>query len=280
MEPFLDTLILPVVEQLAPSRVLEIGCDEGAMTIPLLEWCRKSGAHLDVIDPAPRFEAKVRDKRLLSSVTIHRDLSVNVLPTIEHPGLALIDGDHNYYTVKSELEILAGMENMEFPLCFLHDTGWPYGYRDGYYDPQNIPAEHLQPNRQGGVIPGEDRLIEAGGLNSKIFHAVVSGGPRNGLRAAIEHFLQESGLGLSRMDIPCFNGLTILAHSAHLEGSKTLKHLFEDPTGWFWQSRLLEKIEVERNRLLLQVFDSDRRSKAPLRRIAMKMRRWLSSTRH
>ena len=34
------------------------------------------------------------------------------------------------------------------PLLVLHDVGWPYGRRDLYYDPDDIPASTASPWRK------------------------------------------------------------------------------------------------------------------------------------
>ena len=79
------------------------------------------------------------------------------------PTAALIDGDHNWYTVVNELRMLrdnarAGREPL--PVLILHDVGWPYGRRDLYYDPSTIPEEHRQPHRKAGMRLGRAELVD------------------------------------------------------------------------------------------------------------------------
>ena len=57
---------------------------------------------------------------------------------------ALVDGDHNWYTVYNELKMLAATARdagAPLPLLIMHDVCWPYGRRDLYYAPERIPEE-------------------------------------------------------------------------------------------------------------------------------------------
>ena len=77
--------------------------------------------------------------------------------------MVLIDGDHNWYTVLSELETIERLcdeRGQGFPLVLLHDIGWPYGRRDLYYDPASIPEEHRKPYDKKGMLPGVPGLVE------------------------------------------------------------------------------------------------------------------------
>ncbi len=82
---------------------------------------------------------------------------------------ALIDGDHNWYTVINEVRMLADKseaQGHEFPLTLLHDVGWPYGRRDQYCDPDAIPDEYRQPIHSGGLWPGEEGLHDGAASTS------------------------------------------------------------------------------------------------------------------
>ena len=71
--------------------------------------------------------------------------------------MALVDGDHNWYTVDLELRMLAEAARREdepLPILILHDVLWPYGRRDLYYDPTNIPSEFRQPYATTGNAAG------------------------------------------------------------------------------------------------------------------------------
>ena len=87
----------------------------------------------------------------------HLGISHDVLPTLPPADVALIDGDHNWFTVYHELKMLAATSReagAPLPLLVLHDVAWPYGRRDLYYEPSRIPEEFRQPHRQGRHAAG------------------------------------------------------------------------------------------------------------------------------
>jgi hypothetical protein len=103
----------------------------------------------------------------------------------------LIDGDHNWYTVFNELRLIHEQALLRpGGYIFLHDVDWPYGRRDLYYQPDTIPAEFRHPFAEKGIVRGQSRLAEVGGLNSRNYqNALEEGGPKNGVLTAIEDFL-------------------------------------------------------------------------------------------
>jgi hypothetical protein len=96
------------------------------------------------------------------------------------------------------------------PLIVLHDVAWPYGRRDLYYDPSNIPDEFQQPWDNKGISPTQSALLAEGGLNSHLCHAVEEGGPRNGVLTAVEDYLKETDVPFVAARIPAVFGLGIL----------------------------------------------------------------------
>src|ERR1700693_4108779 len=120
---------------IAPERVVEIGALRGDTTVSLLDSLG-ADAQLHVIDPAPQFDPSEHARRFAGRYVFHRDLSLNVLRTLDPVDIALIDGDHNWYTVVNELRLLrdrADAAARPAPVFVLHDVCWPYGRRDGYY---------------------------------------------------------------------------------------------------------------------------------------------------
>ena len=86
----------------------------------------------------------------------HRDTSHNVLPELVSMDAALVDGDHNWYTVYHELKMLeagARRSGALLPVLIMHDVGWPYGRRDLYYDPDGCPRGASPAVRAGGYAP-------------------------------------------------------------------------------------------------------------------------------
>ena len=162
MRRFFDAVVKPLLDLLVPAHILEIGAAEGANSAMLAGWCEGRQASLDVIDTAPRFDpaAFERDHHPVK-VIVGR--SLDLIPHIHPPDIALIDGDHNWYTVYHELNALAGLaaaHGKPFPVCVFHDTAWPYGRRDLYYDPSSIPEAHRRPWKRGPVVPNHPGIAD------------------------------------------------------------------------------------------------------------------------
>ena len=62
-------------------------------------------SELHVIDPVPAFDPDEHERRFGGRYVFHRDLSLNVLDRCGAFDVALIDGDHNWYTVYNELRV-------------------------------------------------------------------------------------------------------------------------------------------------------------------------------
>jgi SAM-dependent methyltransferase len=215
----------PLIEAAEPHTILEIGIRDGATTRLLLEYAANHDAVVHGIDPAPQSGAEELADRHPGRFVLHRALSLHALPAVGAVDCALIDGDHNWYTVLNELRLLAQASGpgKRFPLTFLHDVGWPYGRRDLYYDPQTIPPEHRQQFRRAGVVPGQAQLSDEGGLNRKAWHAVAQRTPRNGVLTAVEDFIAESDAELTLELVAGFAGLGILVSDQHLAANEPLR---------------------------------------------------------
>jgi hypothetical protein len=73
---------------------------------------------------------------------------VAAIPQLETPDVALIDGDHNWATVYSELNQLharAEQTGHAPPIVISHDVAWPYARRDMYYNPDDLEASQKHP---------------------------------------------------------------------------------------------------------------------------------------
>ena len=130
--------------------------------------------------PGPRLRPeRARAGQFPGRYVFHEALSLDVLPTLEPMDAALIDGDHNWYTVYNELRLLADgarRAGAPLPVMIMHDVLWPYGRRDLYYAPEQIPEEFRQPYAQKGMRPGGKKLLERGGLNPTMCNALEEGG--------------------------------------------------------------------------------------------------------
>jgi len=122
MFQFWDILIEPLIRASGPKRVLEIGAFKGQTTVRLLE---RLGAdvELHVVDPLPAFDPDEHAARFAGRYVFYREPSLDVLPKLPPVDLALIDGDHNWYTVYNELRLLAAcanavpIEGVRWPAC-------------------------------------------------------------------------------------------------------------------------------------------------------------------
>ena len=174
MYQFWNDVVAPVIEAARARRIVEVGALRGENTEQMLERLGPE-VELHVIDPLPDFDPRDHEARFAGRYVFHRDLSVNVLGDLPPMDVALIDGDHNWYTVHTELQLLDQVSRAAgapFPVAILHDVGWPYGRRDLYYDPDTIPEEHRQSWNREGIRRGRSELVPGGGgLNAQLANA-------------------------------------------------------------------------------------------------------------
>lgn len=205
-------IILAALEITGARHVTEVGAEFGTMTKRLLDYTSEKSGKLFAIDPKPAPEAEdlFEGER---HATLLKDLSLNALPSISADA-CLIDGDHNYYSVYRESEIVWSQTQAEdrFFLVFYHDVGWPCGRRDSYYDPDSIPEEFRHPHSFDlGVAPGEPELVEGGFRGEGVWAwALHEGGPRNGVLTAVEDFVKGKEDRLAWAFIPAVFGLGVL----------------------------------------------------------------------
>ena len=190
MDKHLESIIRPILDQRMPQCLLEIGVCEGAMTLPLLRWCKKNNARLTSLDPvawsghlpeeiragygdyifknreaaaaaeiaAPYLE-QAQEEGLLEYWDCVKDLSLNYLSSAGGKFDAVfIDGDHNFYTVYNELLHLDD-RTTDGAVIFLHDVAGKWPRQDQYYDSTNVPAEFIGGSRQG-VLTAIDAFLE------------------------------------------------------------------------------------------------------------------------
>jgi hypothetical protein len=227
--PFWEVVIAPLVRAVAPSTIVEIGALRGDTTMSLLDSLG-SDVRLHVIDPVPQFDPAEHAQRFRGEYIFHRDTSLNVLPTLEPVDVALIDGDHNWYTVYNELRLLESQArdaDQPPPVFILHDVSWPYGRRDGYYAPDRIPRRFRQPNAQLGLERGNAGLLAEGGLNRHVWNAEHEGGSRNGVRTALDDFLAVDPSAFHTVVLDFFVGLAIAAPAERLASQHELAAMLD-----------------------------------------------------
>jgi cephalosporin hydroxylase len=250
MFPLWDVAIAPVLHAAQARRIVEIGAWRGETTERILGDLGPD-AELDVIDPAPAFDPAGHEERFPGRYRFHRALSLDVLPTLGPVDAALIDGDHNWYTVYNELRLLAEEARRHgtgLPVLILHDALWPYGRRDLYYVPEQIPAEFRQPWARAGINLGMKRLHPSKGLNPTMCNAEEEGGPRNGVMTGLEDFLAEHPRPVRKLVLPIYFGLAIVVEEdrigAHPEIDKALDRL-ESAEGRYELLEVAEELRLK-----------------------------------
>ena len=215
MHRFWTSVVEPLLSALRPETIVEVGAASGSHTQLLVRWAEEYGAVLHVVDPGPAFDVEQMERDHPDAFVMHRATSLNALPAITNPGAVLVDGDHNWYTVFHELQLL-DQNCKQWPVTLHHDVDWPYGRRDMYYEPSTIPVEYHQPFRRSGIVYGQSALA-AGEVNDGLLNARHEGGPRNGVLTAIEDFMDSTQRDLELFAAPGPSGLGLLIDGATLE---------------------------------------------------------------
>jgi cephalosporin hydroxylase len=247
---FWNDVVAPVIEAAEARRIVEVGALRGENTERMLERLGPQ-VELHVIDPLPEFDPSEHEQRFAGRYVFHRDLSVNVLGDLPPMDVALIDGDHNWYTVHTELRLLADVARTAgepFPVAILHDVCWPYARRDLYYNPDTIPAEHRHRWQRAGIRPGQSELVTVGGLNADLANAEHEAGPRNGVMTGLEDFVAAYDRPLRMVVLPIYFGLAIVVEEARLRTHPALARildLLESPSGKDMLLRLAEQIRLD-----------------------------------
>jgi cephalosporin hydroxylase len=253
MFPLWDVAIRPLLHAARVRRVVEIGALRGETTVKMLNDLGPD-AELHVIDPVPDFDPTEHEKQFPGRYVFHEALSLDVLPTLEPVDAALIDGDHNWYTVYNELRLLADgarRGGKPLPLMILHDVLWPYGRRDLYYSPDQIPDEYRQPYAQKGMRPRTKQLIDRGGLNPTMHNALEEGGPRNGVMTGVDDFVAEYDKPLRVVVLPIYFGLAIVVEKARLKRQPELAAALDRLESAQGRLDLLEVAEQVRLRAMI-----------------------------
>lgn len=209
------TAFWDIIEELLnltqPTRLVEIGGDQGKFTEKLCAWAKPRQASVHVIETQPTTALKQIIEHY-PFATLHVGRSLEILPRLDRATGFVIDGDHNYYTVYNELQLITHHHTPQ--LILFHDVGWPWGRRDMYYDPNSIPEDQRQAyvtDPQLGILPGQPGVVSQKGLRSqgRFAFAKVEGGAHNGVLTAVQDFLSENS-DYQLFTIECVFGLGIL----------------------------------------------------------------------
>ncbi len=223
MHRFFDHITKPLLDLLPVRSILQMGAGTGELGELLAAYCEARHAKLTIIEPFRQFDADAMTKRYTSHVNLPRGSSLELLPTLLAFDVVFIDGDPNYSTVHRELCLIqdhARKHGVSFPVTLIHNTGWPYAFRDRYRDPGSIPETERHTYTEGGLTLSSAIPLEDCGISARSFHAIREGGPKNGVATAVEDFLGKSANTLLRYSIAGFHGLTILI-------PRELDHLYD-----------------------------------------------------
>jgi hypothetical protein len=259
-------VVAPLVAAAEPDVVVEIGVYRGAITKLVLRTTEERGSVVHAIDPAPQedFDVEAVQQQYGERFVFHRAMSLEALPGIRDADVVLIDGDHNWYTVYNELTTIARIaaeEDRPFPLTLMHDVDWPYADRDMYYVPDTVPAEYRHPYERRGILPGRDELVDDGGLNADVDNAVVAGGPRNGVKTAVDDFLAEVEAPVAFNSVIGFFGLGVLFDERQLERRPALRERIAELDSPEWLKEQCRRIERGRLMSLMQLEAAARRAR-------------------
>jgi len=132
------------LQQIEKPNVIEIGVDTGATLIPLVQFLSrtKNQFNFDAVDVLLQEPLAIMLKNLLLQqdsqrvlFTIQNSLEYLKTTAVENKReyhLALVDGDHNYYTVSNELELLHPMMS-ESSIIICDDYHGRWSERDLFY---------------------------------------------------------------------------------------------------------------------------------------------------
>lgn len=227
--------------------MVEIGSESGANTRELLSFVTEREGELWCVEPDPTLEVEQLDGQE-DRLHLVRGRSPGALTDVEACDAYIIDGDHNYWTVLHELDHIAQSAG-RLPLVILHDVRWPSGRRDQYYAPDALPAGAVHPHSwQLGSVPDREEAVE-GGFRGRGGFAIAlhEGGERNGVRTAVEDFMDARG-DLRFAVVPAIFGLGVV-YPASAPYADKLDQLLAP----YADSPLLERLERNRIDLYLEL---------------------------
>jgi hypothetical protein len=219
-----SSVIAPLIEALQPRTIVETGAGAGRLTKRVLMAAGAQGAVLHAIDPSPKLDPRLLDE-FGGRLRIHAERSVDVIGRLGPVDLALLDGDPNWHTVRSELTMLeqsAEGADRAAPVVIAHHAHWPFGRRDGYHDPDVIPETERRTHTSLGLVPGH-RNPSPDGLKLTPSCAVSEFEARSGVMTGIEDAIGASTREWSVIDIPGFHGIAVLADARVLEEKPVVK---------------------------------------------------------
>jgi hypothetical protein len=249
MVKFWEVAVQPILEATKSNVIAEVGVARGIQTKRILQYCVENNKCLHAVDPKPQFDVDEFKKVYGDAFIFHKGYSLDVLQELPKLDAALMDGDHNWYTVYHELLLIEKPhidDPVSFPILFFHDIAWPYGRRDLYYDPATVPEEFRQHYDKQGLYMGEKGFAQDNGLNSMFCNAIEEGGERNGVLTGIEDFIKQSKIEFELINIPYNFGLGIIIAKDRIRNEPRLQQALDHLTSAEGMRELLEHFEFFR----------------------------------
>jgi len=255
-----NTIIEPIFNNIKPKKIIEIGSNYGINTKNIINYCHENNGFLVTIDSNPKFNLEQLKKEYPNLFNFMKNDNLNSLKSLNNYDLILIDDDPNWYTVYNELKIIEKKFNEnEFPIILLHNIGWPYGKRDLYYYPENIPKEYLNPYEKLGIIPNKNDLTK-NGMNNNLNNTIYENTPKNGVYTAVEDFLKETKIKLKFKKINAYHGLGILYQEKNISTRDLNKILLKSDICGILEKEYLNKILIKNseNKELKKIYDENK----------------------
>jgi hypothetical protein len=204
------SLFREVFEQVYAHRtirtVVEVGVETGQVSGIYTEL---GAERVYCVDPFPSDElrASLAANDKLELVEKFSPAALAELPVAD---LYVIDGDHNYATVRGEVDWI--LANAPDAVIVFHDLMWPSGRRDFYYQPTTLADEDRHPDTEEGPTVWHDGITPAGFIGAGAFtFATEAGGERNGVLTAVEDSLQNADDQTWQLEIiPAIFGVGVL----------------------------------------------------------------------
>lgn len=256
-------LLFPLFDLLQPRTICEIGLGKGLFHNSLRPYCRERDITLIGIDTT-----YTPPEPLAENEGFLQQPSLEGLLHIPPQDVYIIDGDHNYYTVRQEIDTIFRKGGDRLPLMAFHDVHWPWARRDLYYNAEAIPEEYRRPRcNWRGPVPGKAELQDIG-LGARFDTvpyevALEEGTPRNGVLTAIEDVMAEKHLisaGWRFIHQPLVFGLGLLYHPQSMP-APARQWLHETAEAFDRLRPLLETVEFQRMNAYIRHLESTVREK-------------------
>jgi hypothetical protein len=213
----LKSIYLPILKLIQPNKIGEIGIEFAGNTKILIEFLNNCKGELFSIEPSPNEQVEMLFEKN-NRANLYKGKSLDIIKKLPTMDTWFIDGDHNWYTVFNELQAINSKDpKAERSIIFLHDIGFPWAYRDLYYNPKDIPAEDLNEHcwQSGVLYDGTIKQNKGFRGCGQFAIALNSGGDKNGVLCAVEDFIIEHPNKYNFYNIPAIFGLGILVPKTH-----------------------------------------------------------------